>query len=328
MPIVGSASSHFYPLRNSLNMQSNMSPSGHGISLVTPFTESDQIDWSALQRIIEKGIASGADFFVVLGPGAEVRSLEAIERQRIVEFALDVLQGRRPLILGVSAGSTKSTIARLRKELPEDTPRLNPKKGLAAVLLEVPNDPGIPQSGLVSHFHAIAEMSPLPIVLHQRRGPKGSGLLAESVINLSNHPQLIAFMDGRVDLALTGEVIRNKAPGFKVLVGDDVSALPVLALGADGVVSSIGNAFPKAFSDLVGQTQFGDLTTARTTHHQLAPLLRRLEQTATATGIKAVLEHLGICRADVRLPLSRIPEMENRAVYRAIADMERNVSGQ
>lgn len=302
--------------------------SGHGVALITPFTESDQVDFPALQRIIERGIQGGVDFFVVLGPGAEVRSLEGIERQRIVEFALDVLQGRRPLLMGVSAGSTTSTISRLRKALPENTGPVNRIKGLAGVLLEVPNDPGIPQSGLVSHFQAVAEFSPLPIILHQRKGPKGSGLRAESVINLSNHPQLVAFMDGRVDLALTGEVIRNKAPGFQVLVGDDVSALPVLALGGDGAVSTIGNAFPKAFSDLVGQTQFGDLTTARSTHHALAPLMRRLEKTATATGIKAVLENLGVCRADVRLPLSRMPEMENRAVYRAIADMDVRISGQ
>lgn len=301
---------------------------GHGISLITPFTDADQVDYAALQRIVEKGIQGGADFFVVLGPGAEVRALETVERQRVVEFVLDVLQGRRPLLLGVSAASTKSTIARLRTEFPADTPRLNPRKGLMGLLMEVPNDPGIPQSGLVNHFQTVAESSPLPIVLHQRKGPKGSGLNADSVITLSIHPKLVGFLDARVDFALAGEVFRRKSPGFKLLVGDDVSALPVLAVGADGALSVIGNAFPKAFSDLVSQTQFGDLSTARATHHQLAPLLRRIEDTATATGIKCVLEHLGVCKAHVRLPLSTLPELQSRAVYRAIAEMDRVVSQQ
>lgn len=300
---------------------------GHGVALVTPFAD-DHVDFPALERMIQLGIAGRTDFFVVLGPGSESQSLAPAESQRVIDFALDVVRGRRPVILGVSASSTKPTLTQLLADFPEGTPRLNAKRGLAGLLVEVPNDPGIPQPGLVAHFEAVAEASPLPIVLHQRRGPKGSGLQAASIIRLSVHPNIAGFVDGRCDFALTGEVIRSKSPSFAVVCGDDVSALPLLALGADAAISGIGNALPRAFSDLVGQAQFGELHAARSTHHQLAPLLRILETTASAPGLKAVMHQLGICSPDVRLPHARLAPTEAQAIYRAIAEMDRSVSGQ
>lgn len=296
--------------------------SGHGVALVTPFTPTDQIDFPAFERIIQRAIAGNVDFFAVLGPGSESRALTPKESQRLVDFALDVLQGKKPLFLGVSSSSTKATLAELAAQFPEGSARLNAKRGVAGVLMEVPNDPGISQAGLVQHFKEVAEAAPLPILLHQRKGPKGSGLMAASVVELSAHPGIIGWVDARCDFALTGEVIRSRSAGFAVVCADDVSALPLLALGADAALSSIGNALPKAFSDLVGQAQFGELHAARATHHELAPLLRMLERTATATGIKAVLHQLGTCAPDVRLPLAPMDTEGTQSVYRAIAQME------
>jgi 4-hydroxy-tetrahydrodipicolinate synthase len=301
---------------------------GHVVTLVTPFTAQDQVDYPAIQRIIELGLKGGVDAFIALGPGSEYRSLEPKEAHRVLDFILDVLQGRVPLALGVPAASTKATVGRILADLPEESLRLNAQRGLSALLLEVPNDPGISQHGLVQHFLAVAEASPRPILLHQRQGPKGSGLTAPSIIELSNHPKIKGFVDGRCDFALTGEVIRNKAGHFHVLCGDDVSALPMLALGADGAMTSAGNAFPKAFSNLIGQAQFGELHAARATHHQLAPLLRKLEKTAVAPGIKCVLHHLGVCNPSVRLPLSLCSHEDDQAIYRSIANMDRLVSAQ
>lgn len=295
---------------------------GHGVALVTPFTATDQIDFPAFERIIQRALSGGVDFFTVLGPGSESRSLTPMESQRLVDFALDVLQGKKPVYLGVPSSSTKATLAELDFQFPEGSVRLNPKRGIAGVLIEVPNDPGIPQTGLVRHFQEVADSSPLPILLHQRKGPKGSGLTAGSVVTLSAHPGIIGLVDARCDFALTGEVIRTRSTGFAVVCGDDVSALPLLALGADAALSSIGNAFPKPFSDLVGQAQFGELHAARTTHHELAPLLRLLEQTASATGIKAVLHQLGTCDRGVRLPLAPMDEAGIQSIYRAIAHMK------
>ncbi len=295
---------------------------GHGVALVTPFTAADQIDFPAFERIIQRALAGGVDFFVVLGPGSESRSLTPMESHRLVDFALDVLRGKKPVYLGIASSSTKATLAELAHHFPEGSARLNPKRGLAGVLIEVPNDPGIPQAGLVRHFNEVADSSPLPILLHQRKGPKGSGLTAASVVALSVHPRIIGLVDGRCDFALAGEVIRTRSAGFSVVCADDVSALPLLALGADAALSSIGNAFPKPFSDLVGQAQFGELHAARSTHHELAPLLRLLEQTATATGIKAVLHQLGTCGQGVRLPLAPLDDSGIQSVYRAIAQMD------
>lgn len=295
---------------------------GHGLALVTPFTSADQIDFPSFERILQRALKGNVDFFTVLGPGSESRALTPKESQRLVDFALDLLQGKKPLFLGMASSSTKATLAELNVQFPEGSTRLNPKRGVAGVLIEVPNDPGIPQAGLVKHFKEVAEAAPLPMLLHQRKGPKGSGLTAASVVELSNHPGIMGWVDARCDFALTGEVIRSRAPGFAVVCADDVSALPLLALGADAALSSIGNAFPKAFSDLVGQAQFGELHAARATHHQLAPLLRLLERTASATGIKAVLHQLGTCEPHVRLPLAPMDDAWTQSVYRVIAHME------
>lgn len=299
---------------------------GHGVSLITPFTDSGLIDYAALQRIIERACAGRVDFFVTMGPGSEVNSLEPKEVERLVDFTLDVLQGRKPLVLGVSAGSTLATINRLNALLEEGKMRLHSKKGLSSLLVEIPNDTGVSQPGMVAHFQALAEHASLPLALLQRKGPKGSGLSASSIIELSSHPNIIGFVDGRCDFALTGEVIRRKSGNFAVICGDDVSALPLLALGADAALTTIGNAFPKAFSDLIGQAQFGELVAARDTHHTLAPLMRLLENHAVSTRTKTVLKHLGLCTDHVRLPHAPISDHESQLAYRIIAEMNRSVA--
>ena len=277
----------------------NNTLSGLGVAMVTPFNEKGGVDLPALQLLTENLVNGACDFLVVLGTTAETPTLSEEEQRRVLDFILEVNANRKPVIVGLAGNLT----------------------GVDAVLSACPyyNKPS--QAGLIAHFEAVAEASSKPIILYNVPARTGCNLEAESTIHLANNPNIVAVKEASGNLEQIDSILLNRPDGFKVFSGDDALTLAMIASGADGVISVIGNAIPDIFGTMVHQALFGQINEARSTHLSLAPIIEAIFKEGNPAGIKAMLEHIGICQDYVRLPLvSATPELK-KLIYTRIAEL-------
>lgn len=268
---------------------------GLGIALVTPFTPDGQVDYKALKRLVEYQIDNGADFLCILATTGETPCLTQDEKEKITQLVKDVNHGRLPILKGCGGNNTAAVVEELRTA---------DWSGIDGILSVCPyyNKPS--QEGLYQHFKAIAEASPLPVVLYNVPGRTGINLKPETTVRLANDCEnIVAVKEASGSLEQIDEIIKNKPQRFDVLSGDDALTFSMVASGAAGVISVIGNALPKEFSRMIRLEFQGEYEPARKIHHMFTELYSLLFVDGNPAGVKALLHEMGFIENQLRLPL-------------------------
>ena len=273
---------------------------GMGVALVTPFTSDKDIDFTALERVIDHIVGNGADFLVALGTTGETPALFPEERKAVKDFIRQKAGGRLPLVLGVGGNNTAEVV----KELKTDD-----LSGYSAILSVVPpyNKPS--QEGIFQHFKTIAEVSPLPVILYNVPGRTGVNMTSDTTLRLAREvPGIIGIKEASGDIHQIQRLLREKPDNFTVLSGDDGMTYPLMALGAGGVISVLGNAYPKEFSDMVHLCLEGNYIEAVDVHFRFRDMIRLLFADGNPAGVKCVMHDMGLIENVLRLPLVPVGE--------------------
>ncbi len=273
---------------------------GMGVALVTPFTSNKEIDFPALKRVIEHVVDNGADFLVALGTTGETPTLFPQERKAIKNFIKEETNGRIPLVIGVGGNNTAEIVEQLKED---------DFSGYSAILSVVPpyNKPS--QEGLFYHFKAIAEASPLPVILYNVPGRTGVNMTADTTLRLAREvPGIIGIKEASGNIHQIQRLIREKPDSFILLSGDDGMTYPLMTLGAQGVISVLGNAYPKDFSEMVHLCLEGNYIEAVDYHFKFREIIRLLFADGNPAGVKCVMHDMGLIENELRLPLVRVSE--------------------
>ncbi len=268
---------------------------GLGIAVVTPFTQDGEVDYLSLKRLLEYQIDNGADFFCILATTGEVPCLTQDEKDRITELVKTVNQGRLPILKYCGGNNTREVIEEIKR---------TDWTGIDGILSICPyyNKPS--QEGLYQHFKAIAAVSPLPIVMYNVPGRTGVNMKAETTVRLARDcDNIVGIKEASGSLEQVDEIIKNKPDRFDVISGDDALTFPMIASGAVGVISVIGNALPKEFSRMIRLEQRGEYEPARKIHHMFTELYKLLFVEGNPAGVKALLNDMGYIENVLRLPL-------------------------
>lgn len=268
---------------------------GMGVALITPFRSDKSIDFDSLARLLEYQIKNGTDYLVVLGTTAETPALTADEKRRVREFVAERVAGRIPLVIGIGGNNTAAVVDELR------TTDLS---AFSAVLSVVPyyNKPS--QEGIYRHYEAIANASPLPVILYNVPGRTGVNMSADTTLRLAREfPNIIGVKEASGNISQMDDIIKRKPDEFMVISGDDGITFPLITLGAVGVISVIGNAFPREFSRMVRLALSGDYQRALTIHHRFTELFSLLFVDGNPAGVKCLLHAMGYIENELRLPL-------------------------
>lgn len=268
---------------------------GLGIALVTPFTQEGEVDYTALSRLIDYQLANGADFLCILATTGETPTLTADEKAKIKQMVIEKAGDKVPVLMGCGGNNTAEVVRELKEA---------DFAGIDGILSVCPyyNKPS--QEGLYQHFKAIAAASPLPVVLYNVPGRTGVNLKAETTVRLAKDcPNIVAIKEASGSLEQVDEIIKNKPDSFDVISGDDALTFPMIACGAAGVISVIGNALPKEFSRMIRLEMKGEIEAARKIHHRFTDLFNLLFVDGNPAGVKAMLHEMGMIENVLRLPL-------------------------
>jgi len=268
---------------------------GMGVALITPFKEDGSVDYDALLRLVDYQLENGTDFLCVLGTTAETPTLTKEEKEKVKRTVIDRVGGRLPILLGVGSNSTQAVV---------DSVKNDDLTGVDALLVVVPyyNKPS--QEGIYQHYKAVAEATELPIVLYNVPGRTGVNMTSETTLRLANDfENIVAIKEASGNIAQMDEIIKNKPEGFDVISGDDGITFPLITLGAVGVISVLGNAFPREFSRMTQLALEGDYANALPIHHQFAEMCNLLFVDGNPAGVKAMLSIMGMIENKLRLPL-------------------------
>jgi 4-hydroxy-tetrahydrodipicolinate synthase len=284
---------------------------GCGTALITPFNSNGSIDEAALRELVDWQIAEGINFLVPCGSTGEAATMSLDEHRRVVEITVEQVAGRVPVCAGAGSNDTQKAIA-----LSHDMKKIG-----ATHLLHVSpmyNKP--PQRGIVQHFKAIAQATDLPVIVYNVPGRTGSNIEANTTLALSQIPNLVGVKEASGNLAQVGDILRGRPEHFTVLSGDDELTLPMMALGADGVISVISNATPNLMVQLVDAARSGRGEEAREIHFRLHPWMRAAFVESNPIPVKAALGYMGKCRNVLRQPLVPLGETHSGAIRTALRE--------
>ncbi len=268
---------------------------GTGVAIVTPFTEKGQIDFKGLDKLIETLIKGKVDYLVVLGTTGEVVTLSKEEKEQVIARVVKTTKGRIQLVLGIGGSNTQEII---------DTIKKTNLKPFSAILSVSPyyNKPS--QEGIYQHYKAISKASPLGIILYNVPARTSSNMTWETTIRLAkDFKNIIAMKEASGNIEQCMNIVKHKPKDFTLISGDDNLTLPLLACGAEGVISVLANSFPRDFSDMVRFGLKGKFNEARKLHYKLFQITEQLFADGNPGGIKQILAHQKICSSNVRLPL-------------------------
>ncbi len=282
---------------------------GCGTALVTPFRESREVDEPALRSLVDWQIGQGVDFLVPAGSTGEAATLAADEHERVVAITVDQVGGRVPVVGGAGSNNTVEAI---------DLSLRIASTGVTHLLHVSPPYNRPQQRGLIEHFSAVADAAPCPVVLYNVPGRTGSNITAATTLALAEHPNIVGIKEAGGNCDQVAEIARHRPAGFALLSGDDSLTVPFMALGADGVISVVANATPRAMAELVRAMERGDLPRARALHHRLADWMRVAFVESNPVPVKAALWMMGRAHPHVRLPLAPLAESNRRAVAAAV----------
>ena len=271
---------------------------GTGVALVTPFRDDFSVDVEALTKIVNYQIENGINYLVILGTTAENATLDQEEKELVIQTVVAANKGRLPLVLGVGGNNTQKVIEELKSRN---------FSNFVAILSVSPYYNKPTQEGIYQHFKAISGASPIPIVLYNVPGRTGSNVLPSTVIRLANDfKNIVAIKEAAGDLVQAMQLIQNKSNDFLVISGDDMIALPMVLAGGSGVISVIGQGFPKQFSALIRLGLERKVDEAFDLHYLLSESIDMIFEQGNPGGIKEVLKSLGLSENTVRLPLVNV----------------------
>lgn len=268
---------------------------GVGTALVTPFTKKGDIDFEALERVVEFSIDGGVDFLVALGTTGESPTLSSEEKREVCAAVARFNRGRLPLVMGMGGNDTASLLKQIGK---------TDFSGYSYILSVEPyyNKPG--QRGLYAHFKAVAEASPVPVIVYNIPSRCGANIEPETIVKLAESvPNIAAVKEASGLIVKISEILRDRPAHFSVLSGDDSLTLPLVAMGADGVISTAANLLPKEMAQIVRGVQEGNLAMAQQLHYRISEILKLFFEQGNPPGIKAGLHIRGLCENVLRLPL-------------------------
>ena len=272
---------------------------GTGIALITPFKTDQSVDYEALTKIVNHVIDNGADFLVVLGTTSEAPTLSTEEKKLVTSTILKANNGRLPVMLGIGGNNTQAVIEAIKAQ---------DFAGIQGILSVVPyyNKPN--QRGMKAHFEAIANASPVPVVVYNVPGRVGVNLQAATCVELAKHPNIIAVKEASGNLQQIMEILRDKPADFDVISGDDGITQPLMALGATGVISVAANAYTKPFSRMMNAMKEGRTDEALQLHYAMLRMNQLIFADGNPAGIKCLMNHMGLCQNVLRLPLVSVNE--------------------
>ena len=277
---------------------------GLGIALVTPFNEDGTVDYQSLEKLLHYQLDNGADFLCILATTGETPCLTADEKSRIKKLVVDTVGGRIPIVVGCGGNNTAAVVEELKSA---------DLRGISGILSVCPyyNKPS--QEGLYQHFKAVASATQLPVVLYNVPGRTGVNMSAATTVRLARDcANVVAIKEASGNLEQVDEIIKNKPAGFDVISGDDALTFPMVACGAVGAISVIGNALPKEISRMIRLEFNGEYAAAREIHHRCPELFSLLFGDGNPAGVKAMLHEMGLVKNVLRLPLvpTRISTMQ------------------
>lgn len=268
---------------------------GTGVALITPFTSDLQVDYTALERLVDYVIHGGVDYLVVLGTTGEAVTLSREEKDEILRRVSDFAGGQIPLVAGIGGNSTHAVLAEFRN---------TDLTGYAAILSVSPYYNKPTQEGIFRHFEALASKSPLPLILYNVPSRTGSNVLPETVLRLAEGcPNIVGIKEASGNLQQIQDLISRVPDEFLVISGDDLTAVPTVLCGGAGVISVLGQGLPGIFTQMIHLAQNGQGPEAMDIHNRIAPLVELLFEEGNPAGIKGLLEIKDICTSEVRLPL-------------------------
>lgn len=286
---------------------------GTGVALVTPFKKDFSVDTEALAKITNFVIEGGVEYLVILGTTAESATLNADEKEVVIETIVAANNGRVPMVLGVGGNNTAKVVEELKTR---DFSRF------AAILSVSPYYNKPTQEGIYQHFKAVSEASPISIIVYNVPGRTASNMLPSTVIRLANDfKNIIGIKEAAGDIVQAMKLIQTKPEGFLVISGDDMITLPMVLAGGAGVISVIGEGFPKEFSEMVRLGLNKKVTEAYKIHYKLADSIDMIFEQGNPAGIKEVFKHLGLSENTVRLPLVTVDENLSRRLSNFIKNL-------
>jgi 4-hydroxy-tetrahydrodipicolinate synthase len=280
---------------------------GTGVALVTPFSEDKKIDFVSLKKVIDYCIDGGVNYLVSLGTTGESVVLSDKEKQDVLTKTVEFVNGRVPVVAGFGGNNTQQIIDELKSfDL----------TGIDAILSSSPNYSKPTQEGLYQHYKALAENSPLPIILYNVPGRTAQNVSAQTTIRLANDfKNIIAIKEASNNIPQCMEIAKHTPANFLLLSGDDIHALPMMSFGCKGVISVVAQAAPKTFTTMVNEGLKGNFEAATKAQFAVQDLIYQIFEENNPAGIKAALHALGICKNELRLPL--VPASEG--LYKRIA---------
>jgi len=271
---------------------------GTGVAMVTPFQPDGQVDYDALRNLINYLIDGGVEYLVSLGTTGESVTLNKDEKKKVWAFTAEVNNGRVPLVAGIGGNNTSEVVNEVKTF---DT------TGYDAILSASPSYNKPTQEGIYQHYKAIAEAATLPVILYNVPSRTGSNMTAETTVRLAHDfKNIIGMKEASGNFDQLNQIMRDKPEDFLLISGDDPISLPMIALGGVGVISVVGNALPRQFSDMIRLCLKGDFKAAQKGHLSMIDFTRMMFAEGSPAGVKTALKALGVCGDTVRLPLVQV----------------------
>jgi 4-hydroxy-tetrahydrodipicolinate synthase len=267
---------------------------GTGVALVTPFTEDLQVDFKALKKLLQH-TAKGVDYYVVMGTTGEAATCSDEEKKAVLEFVKDNNSADLPIVYGIGGNNTHHVL---------DSIKCTDFSGVAALLSVSPYYSKPPQEGIVRHFTAIADESPVPVILYNVPSRTSSNLTAETTLRLAAHENIIGTKEASANLEQCMKISKYMPKDFLLLSGDDMQTVAMYSIGAKGVISVLANAFPKVFNKIKEYAFAGNYQKASQQLFKLLEINSPMYSEGNPVGVKYLLEVLGVCKSFVRLPLA------------------------
>ena len=288
---------------------------GTGVAIVTPFKSDSSIDFAALGKVINHVIAGGVNYIVVLGTTGESATLSKDEKQAVISYVVEAIDGRVPLIVGIGGNNTQEVVNNIRQ---------SDLTAADAVLSVAPYYNKPPQRGLFQHFKTIATWCPVPVILYNVPGRTGCNISADTCLELAhNCENITGVKEASGDLAQIMKIIKGKPENFDVVSGDDMLTIPVIAAGGSGVISVLANAFPAACSELVSNALRNNLKSAREIQFRYLEMIELLFTEGNPAGVKAMLNVLNICSNNLRLPLVPVSRPTMSRIQKTIEEVSK-----
>lgn len=285
---------------------------GTGTAIVTPFHKEGSIDFKAFEGLIEYQIKNGINYLVFMGTTGESVTLNQDERNAVINMAVEMVDGRVPVVIGVGGNNTQEIVNTIKRMDFE---------GIEAILSVSPYYNKPQQKGIFLHYKTIAGVSPVPVIIYNVPSRTGSNITAETTLRLAQEvPNISGVKEASRDLVQAARILRDRPEGFLVISGDDVTALPFMALGGDGVISVIANALPAEFSSMIRHCLDNEFEVARQISFKLVDIIDSIYAEGSPSGVKALLELKGLCQNVVRLPLVKV----NKTLQNQMAQLLEN----